>query len=124
MGNHEKSLQSYHLDGYSFFAVAVEPGTWTPEKRKNYNLLDTASRTTVQVFPNSWAAILLTFDNAGMWNVRSEMWERTYLGQQLYISVLSLERSLRDEYNIPDTAALWPRQGHAQAPALQRMNFH
>lgn len=104
--NHEKSLQSYHLDGYSFFAVAVEPGTWTPEKRKNYNLLDAVSRTTVQVFPNSWAAIFLTFDNAGMWNVRSEIWERSYLGQQLYISVLSPERSLRDEYNIPDTALL------------------
>merc|ERR1712177_195277 len=80
--------------------------TWTPEKRKNYNLLDAVSRTTVQVFPNSWAAIFLTFDNAGMWNVRSEIWERSYLGQQLYISVLSPERSLRDEYNLPDTSLL------------------
>ncbi|EEF38961.1 multicopper oxidase, putative [Ricinus communis] len=104
--NPEKSIQSWHLDGYSFFVVAVEPGTWTPEKRKNYNLLDAVSRTTVQVFPKSWAAILLTFDNAGMWNIRSEMWERTYLGQQLYASVLSPARSLRDEYNIPDNALL------------------
>uniref|UniRef100_A0A6N2M9V9 Plastocyanin-like domain-containing protein n=1 Tax=Salix viminalis TaxID=40686 RepID=A0A6N2M9V9_SALVM len=56
--NHEKSMQSYHLDGYSFFAVA------------------------------------------------SEMWERAYLGQQLYVSVLSPELSLRDEYNIPDNALL------------------
>ncbi|OAY29021.1 L-ascorbate oxidase homolog [Manihot esculenta] len=104
--NPEKSMQSWHLDGYSFFAVAVEPGTWTPEKRKNYNLLDAVSRTTVQVFPKSWAAILLTFDNAGMWNLRSEIWERTYLGQQLYASVVSPARSLRDEYNIPDKALL------------------
>jgi len=104
--NHEKSIQSWHLDGYSFFAVAVEPGTWSPEKRKNYNLLDAVSRTTVQVFPKSWAAIMLTFDNAGMWNIRSEMWERAYLGQQLYASVLSPARSLRDEYNIPDNALL------------------
>jgi len=104
--NHEKSMQSYHLDGYSFFAVAIEPGTWTPEKRKNYNLLDAVSRTTIQVFPKSWAAIFLTFDNAGMWNIRSEMWEKTYLGQQLYVSVLSPELSLRDEYNIPDNALL------------------
>ncbi|KAI9400542.1 hypothetical protein POPTR_001G000600v4 [Populus trichocarpa] len=104
--NHEKSMQLYHLDGYSFFAVAVEPGTWTPEKRKHYNLLDAVSRTTVQVFPKSWAAILLTFDNAGMWNIRSEMWERAYLGQQLYASVLSPARSLRDEYNIPDNTLL------------------
>ncbi|KFK35575.1 hypothetical protein AALP_AA4G008600 [Arabis alpina] len=99
--NHEKSMQSFHLDGYSFFAVASEPGRWTPEKRKNYNLLDAVSRHTVQVYPKSWSAILLTFDNAGMWNIRSENSERKYLGEQLYVSVLSPEKSLRDEYNIP-----------------------
>ncbi|KAK5773349.1 L-ascorbate oxidase homolog [Gossypium arboreum] len=104
--NHEKSLQSFHIDGYSFFAVAVEPGTWSPEKRENYNLLDAVSRHTVQVFPKSWAAILLTFDNGGMWNIRSEIWERTYLGEQLYVSVLSPEKSLRDEYNIPENTPL------------------
>ncbi|GMH11434.1 hypothetical protein Nepgr_013275 [Nepenthes gracilis] len=100
--NHEKGVQSWHLDGYSFFPVAIEVGTWSPEKRKNYNLLDAVSRYTIQVYPKSWAAILLTFDNAGMWNVRSESLERNYLGQQLYISVLSPERSLRDEYNMPE----------------------
>jgi L-ascorbate oxidase len=45
-------------------------------------------------------------DNAGMWNIRSEIAERRYLGQQLYASVLSPARSLRDEYNIPDNALL------------------
>ncbi|KAM3217881.1 L-ascorbate oxidase [Capsicum annuum] len=104
--NHEKTIQSYHLDGYAFFAVAVEPGTWNPEKRKNYNLVDAISRHTVQVYPNSWTAIMTTLDNSGMWNLRSDMWERYYLGQQLYISVLSPARSLRDEYNIPDTNPL------------------
>ncbi|XP_057430475.1 L-ascorbate oxidase homolog [Lotus japonicus] len=104
--NPGKTVQSYNLDGYSFFLVAVEPGKWTPEKRKNYNLLDTVSRHTVQVFPKSWAAIMLTFDNAGMWNLRSEHAENRYLGQQLYISVLSPERSLRDEYNILDSQLL------------------
>uniref|UniRef100_M4F0T5 L-ascorbate oxidase n=1 Tax=Brassica campestris TaxID=3711 RepID=M4F0T5_BRACM len=78
--------------------------TWTPEKRKNYNLLDAVSRHTVQVYPKCWAAILLTFDNCGMWNVRSENTERRYLGQQLYASVLSPEKSLRDEYNMPETS--------------------
>ncbi|CAF2211256.1 unnamed protein product [Brassica napus] len=102
--NHEKSVQSWHLDGYSFFAVAVEPGTWTPEKRKNYNLLDAVSRHTVQVYPKCWAAILLTFDNCGMWNIRSENSERRYLGQQLYASVLSPEKSLRGEYNMPESS--------------------
>ncbi|KAI3412374.1 uncharacterized protein J3R85_017406, partial [Psidium guajava] len=104
--NHENTIQSWHLDGYSFFAVAIEPGRWTPEKRKSYNLLDGVSRHTIQVFPKSWAAIMLTFDNAGIWNLRSELLERRYLGQQMYFSVLSPERSLRDEYNVPDNALL------------------
>ncbi|KAI5684563.1 hypothetical protein M9H77_05791 [Catharanthus roseus] len=104
--NHEKTIQTWHLDGYSFFAVAIEPGRWSPEKRKNYNLLDAVSRHTIQVYPGSWAAIMTTLDNAGMWNLRSEMWERAYLGQQLYFSVLSPARSLRDEYNLPDNQLL------------------
>ncbi|XP_022985834.1 L-ascorbate oxidase homolog [Cucurbita maxima] len=104
--NREKSIQSWHLDGYSFFAVAIEPGRWSPDKRSNYNLLDAVSRHTIQVYPNSWAAIFLTFDNAGMWNLRSELIEDRYLGQQLYISVLSPALSLRDEYNIPDNVLL------------------
>ena len=42
--NPGKVVQSYNLGGYSFFAVAGEPGKWSPEKRKNYNLLDAISR--------------------------------------------------------------------------------
>ncbi|KAL0298542.1 UNVERIFIED_CONTAM: L-ascorbate oxidase [Sesamum radiatum] len=99
--NHEKSIQAWHLTGYSFFAVAIEPGRWTPAKRANYNLIDAISRHTIQVYPNSWAAIMTTLDNCGMWNLRSVSLERNYLGQQLYISVLSPERSLRDEYLLP-----------------------
>ena len=81
-------------------------GKWTPASRKTYNLLDAVSRHTIQVYPRSWSAIMLTFDNAGMWSLRSELWERHYLGQQLYISVVSPARSLRDEYNIPDNTLL------------------
>ncbi|KAF2594574.1 hypothetical protein F2Q70_00043015 [Brassica cretica] len=84
--------------------LRCSPGTWTPEKRKNYNLLDAVSRHTIQVYPKCWAAILLTFDNCGMWNIRSENSERRYLGQQLYASVLSPEKSLRDEYNMPESS--------------------
>ncbi|XP_043699265.1 L-ascorbate oxidase homolog isoform X1 [Telopea speciosissima] len=104
--NHERGIQTWHLNGYSFFAVAVEAGKWSPEKRKNYNLLDAVSRNTIQVYPYSWAAIMLTFDNAGLWSLRSTMAERNYLGQQLYISILSPARSLRDEYNLPDNSLL------------------
>ena len=82
----------------------IEVGEWKPEKRKNYNLLDAVSRYAIQVYPKSWAAIMLTTDNAGMWQLRNESPERAYLGQQMYISVLSPERSLRDEYNLPDNS--------------------
>ncbi|PKA51823.1 L-ascorbate oxidase like [Apostasia shenzhenica] len=102
--NPETSVQSYHLDGYSFFPAGMGPGKWSPASRRTYNLLDTVSRHTIQVYPKSWTAIMLTFDNAGMWNLRSEIWDRRYLGQQLYISVLSPGRSLRDEYNLPANA--------------------
>ncbi|KAJ8647866.1 hypothetical protein MRB53_000889 [Persea americana] len=99
--NPEKNVQTWHLDGYSFFAVGMRPGKWVPDSRKTYNLLDAVSRHTIQVYPKSWTAILLTFDNAGMWSLRSEILERNYLGQQLYFSVQSPARSLRDEYNMP-----------------------
>lgn len=89
-----------------FYANRIEPGTWSPEKRKNYNLLDAVSRHTIQVYPKCWAAIMTTLDNAGMWNLRSFLLERNYLGQQFYISVLSPARSLRDEYNMPETELL------------------
>lgn len=82
----------------------IEVGEWKPEKRKNYNLLDAVSRYAIQVYPKSWAAIMLTTDNAGMWQLRNESPERAYLGQQMYISVLSPERSIRDEYNLPDNS--------------------
>lgn len=101
--NHDKSIQSWHLSGYSFFAVAIEPGRWTPDKRLNYNLIDAVSRHTIHVYPNSWAAVMTTLDNAGMWNLRSNNLERQYMGEQLYVSVLSPARSLRDEYNMPPT---------------------
>ncbi|XP_068660379.1 L-ascorbate oxidase homolog [Aristolochia californica] len=100
--NNEKGVQSWHVDGYSFFAVGMDAGKWSPKSRKNYNLLDAVSRHTIQVYPKSWSAILLTLDNAGLWNVRSNVWERQYLGQQFYFSVLSPARSLRDEYSLPD----------------------
>ncbi|KAI3721652.1 hypothetical protein L2E82_32669 [Cichorium intybus] len=104
--NSEKSIQSYHLSGYTFFAVAIESGKWSPKNRKDYNMIDAVSRYSIQVYPGSWAAILTAFDNAGMWNLRAQTLERNYLGQQLYISVLSPEKSLRDEYNIPETFPL------------------
>ncbi|KAL6982629.1 hypothetical protein U1Q18_016017 [Sarracenia purpurea var. burkii] len=104
--NNEDILQSWHLDGYSFFVVGMDGGSWSPASRNEYNLRDAVSRYTVQVYPSSWTAIYVALDNVGMWNVRSEYWARQYLGQQFYLRVYTASTSLRDEYPIPKNALL------------------
>ncbi|CAO2842520.1 unnamed protein product [Amaranthus hypochondriacus] len=107
--NQEDYVQSYHIDGYAFFVVGMEGGTWTPRNRANYNLRDAVTRSTVQVYPKAWTAIYMSLDNVGMWNIRSENWVRQYLGQQFYMRVYTPSRSLRDEYPIPKNALLCGR---------------
>lgn len=104
--NTENDVQSWHIDGYSFWVVGMDGGQWTSSSRGNYNLRDAVSRCTVQVYPQSWSAIYMPLDNVGMWNIRSEDWERQYLGQQFYLRVYSPANSWRDEYPIPKNALL------------------
>ncbi|XP_010266098.1 PREDICTED: L-ascorbate oxidase homolog [Nelumbo nucifera] len=107
--NHESIVQSWHLDGYSFFVVGMDGGKWTPTSRKQYNLRDAIVRCTTQVYPKSWTAIYVALDNVGMWNLRTEFWARQYLGQQFYLRVYSPVESIRDEYPIPKNALLCGR---------------
>ncbi|EEF40023.1 L-ascorbate oxidase homolog [Ricinus communis] len=105
--NTESTVQSWHLDGSSFYVVGYGSGMWTPEvrkRRKLYNLNDAVPRHTVQVYPNSWSAVLVSLDNKGMWNLRSAIWARRYLGQQLYIRVWNNEHSLYTETDVPPNA--------------------
>ncbi|KAK9678582.1 hypothetical protein RND81_11G221000 [Saponaria officinalis] len=102
--NNEKTLQSWHLDGHNFFVVAYGAKKWSPAMRKKYNMIDSVWRTTVQAYPNSWTAVLASVDNKGMWNLRSEIWHRRYLGQELYFRVWNDERSLLSEADIPPNA--------------------
>lgn len=102
--NPEDTEQSWHVDGHNFFVVGMDGGEWTPASRLTYNLRDTISRCTVQVYPKSWTAVYMPLDNVGMWNIRSENWVRQYLGQQLYLRVYSPVNSWRDEYPIPSNA--------------------
>ncbi|KAF2530334.1 hypothetical protein F2Q70_00031188 [Brassica cretica] len=104
--NNEESMQSWHLDGYDFWDVGFGSGQWTPEQRPLYNLVDALTRHTTQVYPNSWTAILVSLDNQGMWNMRSAIWERQYLGQQFYLKVWDPVQSLANEYNPPDNLLL------------------
>ncbi|KAL6223850.1 hypothetical protein ACLB2K_002708 [Fragaria x ananassa] len=95
--NWEDSVQSWHIDVYSFFVLGMDGGQWTQASRACYNLRDTVARSTVQVYPKSWTAISVALDNVGMWNVRSQNWARQYLGQQFYLRVYSPAHSWRDE---------------------------
>ncbi|GLT29407.1 hypothetical protein SLA2020_042790 [Shorea laevis] len=111
--NWEDTVQSWHIDGYSFWVVGMDGGQWTPASRSGYNLRDTVARSTTQVYPRSWTAIYMALDNVGMWNVRSENWARQYLGQQFYLRVYTSSNSLRDEFLIPKNALLCGRaRGH------------
>lgn len=100
--NNEKTVQSWHLDGYDFWPVAYANGVWNSTLRRKYNLVDANPRNTVQVYPLGWTAILASLDNKGMWNLRSAIWPRRYLGQQLYVRVWNAEHSLFTEYDLPD----------------------
>ncbi|KAA8528798.1 hypothetical protein F0562_036153 [Nyssa sinensis] len=107
--NYESIIQSWHLDGYSFFVVGMDGGQWSPASRNQYNLRDGVSRCTTQVYPKSWTAIYVPLDNVGMWNLRTEFWARQYLGQQFYLRVYTTSTSIRDEFPIPKNALLCGR---------------
>ncbi|KAL5754829.1 hypothetical protein ACOSP7_023049 [Xanthoceras sorbifolium] len=104
--NNENAMHSWHLDGYDFWVVGFGSGQWAPAKRGTYNLVDTLTRHTTQVYPNSWTAIYVSLDNQGMWNMRSAIWERQYLGQQFYLRVWNPVHNLANEYDIPSNVLL------------------
>ncbi|MCO5554229.1 hypothetical protein L7F22_007757 [Adiantum nelumboides] len=99
--NNEPVLQSWHLDGFAFFVVGLQSGEWTPENRATYNLIDAISRSTIEVYPMSWTAILVMTDNKGMWNLRSQHLQRQYLGQEVYIRITDDSNSTKFENPIP-----------------------
>lgn len=70
----------------------------------------------LQVYPNSWTAVYVALDNVGMWNLRSEIWARQYLGQQFYLRVYTPVISLRNELSIPDNVLLCGRAAGREIP--------
>ncbi|RCV06239.1 hypothetical protein SEVIR_1G146400v4 [Setaria viridis] len=107
--NRLPSLQTWHLDGYSFFVAGMGWGKWSPDARLKYNLIDAIYRSTVQVYPASWTAVLVSLDNEGMWNLRSQSLDRRYLGQEIYIRVSQGSSEVpnpRDELPMPSNALL------------------
>ncbi|KAL5133202.1 Monocopper oxidase-like protein SKU5 [Glycine soja] len=44
------------------------------------------------VFPGAWTTILVSLDNAGIWNLRPENLNSWYLGQEVYVHVVNPEK--------------------------------
>ncbi|GAB2212354.1 hypothetical protein Drorol1_Dr00020314 [Drosera rotundifolia] len=102
--NNETKVVTYHLDGYAVFVVGMDFGEWTESSRGTYNKWDGVARTAVQVYPGAWTAILVSLDNVGVWNLRTENLDSWYLGQETYIRVINPVYSNTTELPKPDNS--------------------
>ncbi|KFK31320.1 hypothetical protein AALP_AA6G097300 [Arabis alpina] len=120
--NSDTTVKSYHLDGYAFFVVGMDVGLWTENSRSTYNKGDGVARSTTQVFPGAWTAILVYLDNAGMWNLRIDNLASWYLGQEAYLSVVNPDIDI-SENSIPENAIYCGRLSPLQKDQAQRVKF-
>ncbi|KAL8171060.1 hypothetical protein V2J09_022864 [Rumex salicifolius] len=103
--NNDTKVHTYHLDGYNFFVVGMDFGVWTENSRGTYNKWDGVARTTAQVYPGAWTAVLVSLDNVGVWNLRTENLDSWYLGEETYIRVVNPEDTLnKTELPMPSNA--------------------
>ncbi|TYI17785.1 hypothetical protein ES332_A07G048800v1 [Gossypium tomentosum] len=128
--NNDTKMQSFHMDGYAFFVVGMDFGVWSENSRNNYNKWDAISRSTTEVYPGGWTAVLVSLDNVGVWNLRVENLDRWYLGQETYMRIINPEENGKTEMVPPDNViycgALQSLQKESQsssAMALHCGNF-
>ncbi|XP_068665117.1 monocopper oxidase-like protein SKU5 [Aristolochia californica] len=121
--NNDSIVQSYHLDGYAFFIVGMDYGVWTENSRGTYNKWDGVARCTTQVFPGAWTAILVSLDNVGLWNLRSQDLKSWYLGQETYLSVVNQEINNKTELPLPDNTIYCGLLAGLQKQQSQRVRF-
>lgn len=114
--NNDTKMQSYHMSGYAFFVVGMDYGEWTENSRGTYNKWDGIARSTVQVYPGAWTAILVSLDNVGVWNLRTENLDSWYLGQETYVRVVNPEETNKTELPLPDNALFCGALSKLQKP--------
>ncbi|KAL1813860.1 hypothetical protein DCAR_0626244 [Daucus carota subsp. sativus] len=114
--NNDTVVQSFHMDGYSFFVVGIAYGEWTQNSQGSYNKYDAIARSTTQVLPGGWTAIYVSLDNVGVWNLRAENLDRWYLGQETYMRVINSEPdpSNKTEFPMPDNVLFCGALSHLQ----------
>lgn len=121
--NNDTSVQSYHMDGYAFFVVGMDYGVWTENSRGTYNKWDGVARSTTQVFPGAWTAILVYLDNDGIWNLRAENLDSWYMGQEVYVSVVNPEVTDKSENPLPGNTIYCGALSPLQKDQAQRVRF-
>ncbi|CAN0908593.1 Monocopper oxidase-like protein SKU5 [Linum grandiflorum] len=114
--NNDTKVQTYHLSGYAVFVVGMDYGEWSNSSRGTYNKWDGIARTTVQVYPGAWTAILVSLDNVGVWNLRTENLDSWYLGQETYVRVVNPEETNKTELPMPDNALFCGALAKMQKP--------
>lgn len=114
--NNDTKMHTYHMSGYNFFVVGMDFGEWTDNSRGTYNKWDGIARVTTQVFPGAWTAILISLDNVGVWNLRTENLDSWYLGQETYVRVVNTEATNKTELPIPDNALFCGALSKLQKP--------
>nr|CAB3466684.1 unnamed protein product [Digitaria exilis] len=82
-------------------SIRMDYGEWSENSRGTYNKWDGVSRCTTQVFPGAWTAVMLSLDSPGFWNVRTEILDTWYLGQETYIRVVDPDGG----YNVTEMVA-------------------
>ncbi|KAK7330726.1 hypothetical protein VNO77_24924 [Canavalia gladiata] len=116
--NNDTKMHTYHMSGYAFFVVGMDYGDWSENSRGTYNKWDGIARTTTQVYPGAWTAILVSLDNVGVWNLRTENLDSWYLGQETYVRVVNPEETNKTELPIPDNALFCGALSKLQKPQV------
>ncbi|CAA0842297.1 Monocopper oxidase-like protein SKU5 [Striga hermonthica] len=114
--NNDTKVQTYHMSGYAFFVVGMDYGEWTENSRGTYNKWDGIARSTAQVYPGAWTAILISLDNVGVWNLRTENLDSWYLGQETYVRVINPEPNNQTEFPAPDNVLFCGALNRLQRP--------
>ncbi|KAJ6761188.1 MONOCOPPER OXIDASE-LIKE PROTEIN SKS1 [Salix purpurea] len=102
--NNDTKMQSFHMNGYSFFVAGMDWGIWSENSRGSYNKWDSISRCTIEVYPGGWTAVLASLDNVGIWNLRVENLDRWYLGQETYMKIINPDENGETEFPPPANA--------------------
>ncbi|GAV73650.1 Cu-oxidase domain-containing protein/Cu-oxidase_2 domain-containing protein/Cu-oxidase_3 domain-containing protein [Cephalotus follicularis] len=112
--NNDTRMQSFHVDGYAFFVVGMDFGVWTENSRSQYNKWDGISRSTIEVYPGGWTAVMISLDNTGVWNMRVENLDRWYLGQETYMKIVNPEENGETEMAMPSNVLYCGALGYKQ----------